>query len=60
MHRPSVGDKVEVTRSFPQERVEVGTVVSLLATQFTYELEDGSVKFCTYKSGDNTWKRLIG
>ena len=56
MRSPRVGDKVEVTRSFPQERVEVGTVVSLLATQFTYELEDGAVKFCTYKAGDNKWR----
>lgn len=57
MHKPSVGDKVVVTRSFPQERVEVGTVVSLLSTQFTYALDDGAVRFCAYKAGDNTWKK---
>ena len=50
--KPAPGDRVAVPDEFTDEAYS-GTVVDLLSVQFTYELADGTMRYCFY--ADN-WK----
>ncbi len=61
--RPEIGEMVEVSRTFPVEKLHTGEVVSLLSTQFVYIADDGNggIKhyFCNYAAGGDTeWRAL--
>ena len=48
--KPMPGDHIKVQDSLTDE-VYSGVVVDLLAIQFTYELERGTIRFAFYDSG---------
>ena len=48
--KPAPGDHITVQDSLTDE-AHSGVVIDLLAMQFTYELENGIIRFAFYDSG---------
>lgn len=51
--KPALGDRITATDPLSEKEYS-GIVVYLLAMQFTYELENGTIRFAHYDSG---WHR---
>lgn len=49
-HKPTPGDHITAQDSLTDE-VHSGVVIDLLAVQFTYETESGTIRFAFYDSG---------
>ena len=45
--KPDVGMRVSV-KHWLEDRYEVGTVIDLLAVQFTFARDDGLIRYCHY------------
>jgi len=50
--KPAPGDRIKVSDCFT-DKIFSGIVVDLLSVQFTYEMADGTMRYCFY--ADN-WK----
>tara|TARA_R100000306_G_C4344529_1_gene126975 strand:- start:687 stop:863 length:177 start_codon:yes stop_codon:yes gene_type:complete len=52
MKRPKVGDRI--IHDEPEfERITQGVVMDILSSQFTYQTDNGLIRFCFYK---DIWK----
>ena len=60
MSKPEEGDVIIHHEIFPEQRRYVGTVVSVLSSQFTYTTKEGEHRFACYTDDWEFYKEQQG